>query len=129
MQAKKSQCRTLFQDIQSIAVSENRFSHFMGTIVYVEGEFNATFRAFTVIDVHAGGDGSIERNRSKETVEFDSLTIEHIMPQTLTAKWKIDLGKRAQEIYNEYLHCLGNLTLSGYNSELSNASFNEKQVL
>lgn len=67
----------------------------------------------------------IERNKSKETVTFDSLTIEHIMPQTLTAKWKIDLGKRAQEIYDKYLHCLGNLTLSGYNSELSNASFNE----
>lgn len=46
----------------------------------------------------------IERNRSKETVGFDSLTIEHIMPQTLTAKWKIDLGKRAQEIYDKYLH-------------------------
>lgn len=71
----------------------------------------------------------IERNKSKETVTFDSLTIEHIMPQTLTAKWKIDLGKRAQEIYDKYLHCLGNLTLSGYNSELSNASFNEKQAL
>lgn len=69
----------------------------------------------------------IEKNKSKETVVFDSLTIEHIMPQTLTAKWKIDLGKRAQEIYDKYLHCLGNITLSGYNSELSNASFNEKQ--
>ncbi len=71
----------------------------------------------------------IEKNKSKEIVTFDSLTIEHIMPQTLTAKWKIDLGKRAQEIYDKYLHCLGNLTLSGYNSELSNASFNEKQLI
>ena len=71
----------------------------------------------------------IERSKSKETVLFDSLTIEHIMPQTLTAKWKIDLGKRAQEIYDKYLHCLGNLTLTGYNPELSNASFNEKQAL
>lgn len=68
----------------------------------------------------------IERSKSKETVLFDSLTIEHIMPQTLTAKWKIDLGKRAQEIYDKYLNCLGNLTLTGYNSELSNASFSEK---
>lgn len=71
----------------------------------------------------------IERNKSKETVTFDSLILEHIMPQTLTAKWKIDLGKRAQEIYDKYLHCLGNLTLSGYSSELSNASFSEKQIL
>jgi len=71
----------------------------------------------------------IERKKSKETVEFDSLTIEHIMPQALTAKWKIDLGKRAQEIYDKYLHSIGNLTLTGYNSELSNASFHEKQIV
>lgn len=47
---KKVQCLTLFKDTEAIAVSENRSSHFMGTIVYVEGESNATFRAFTVID-------------------------------------------------------------------------------
>lgn len=47
---KKAQCLTLFKDVEAIAVSENRFSHFMGTIVYVEGESSATFRAFTVID-------------------------------------------------------------------------------
>lgn len=71
----------------------------------------------------------IERRKSKETVEFDALTIEHIMPQTLSAKWIIDLGKRAQETYDKYIHCIGNLTLSGYNSELSNASFSEKRVI
>lgn len=47
---KKAQCLTLFKDVEAIAVSKNRLSHFMGTIVYVEGESNATFRAFTVID-------------------------------------------------------------------------------
>lgn len=35
---KKAQCLTLFEDIEAIAVSENRSSHFIGTIVYVEGE-------------------------------------------------------------------------------------------
>lgn len=69
----------------------------------------------------------IEKRKSKETVDFDSLTIEHIMPQTLSAKWKIDLGKRAQEIHEKYVHCLGNLTLSGYNSELSNENFETKK--
>ncbi len=71
----------------------------------------------------------IERRKSKETVVFDSLTIEHIMPQTLSVKWKLDLGKGAQETYEKYLHCIGNLTLSGYNSELSNGSFDEKRML
>ncbi|MCD7918901.1 MAG: DUF262 domain-containing protein [Clostridiales bacterium] len=70
----------------------------------------------------------IERRRSnKETVSFDSLTIEHIMPQTLSVKWRIDLGTNAQEIHEKYVHCIGNLTLSGYNSELSNSSFDEKK--
>lgn len=62
-----------------------------------------------------------------QTLAFDELTIEHIMPQTLTAKWKIDLGKKATEIYEKYVHCIGNLTLTGYNSEMSNDSFEEKK--
>ena len=47
---KKIQCLTLFNDIEAIVFDENRSSHFMGTIVYTEGESTATFRAFTVID-------------------------------------------------------------------------------
>lgn len=47
---KKVQCLTLFKDIEAIAIASNRSSHFMGTVVYVEGESTATFRAFTVID-------------------------------------------------------------------------------
>lgn len=71
----------------------------------------------------------IERKQGKEIVGFEDMTIEHIMPQALTAKWKIDLGKKADEIHEKYLHCIGNLTLTGYNSELSNASFDEKREL
>lgn len=69
----------------------------------------------------------IERRQGKEVVSFDELTIEHIMPQTLTTKWKIDLGKKATEIYDKYVHCIGNLTLTGYNPEMSNDSFEEKK--
>ena len=68
----------------------------------------------------------IERTKSKETVDFSQVTIEHIMPQTLTSKWRIDLGRQAQNIYDKHLHSIGNLTLTGYNPELSNASFEEK---
>ena len=48
----------------------------------------------------------IERKQGKEIVEFEDMTIEHIMPQALTAKWKIDLGKKADEIHEKYLHCI-----------------------
>lgn len=69
----------------------------------------------------------VERKQGKEIVDFEEVTIEHIMPQTLDAKWKIDLGKKAVEVHEKYLHCIGNLTLTGYNSEMSNESFAEKK--
>lgn len=63
----------------------------------------------------------------KEAVDTDKLTIEHVMPQTLTAEWKTRLGPAVEEDYDLYLHRLGNLTLTGYNSELSNAPYPEKR--
>lgn len=67
---------------------------------------------------------------TKESVNTKGLTTEHIMPQTLTEdteEWKRDLGENFQEIHNKYLHTIGNLTLTGYNSEYSNRSFQEKR--
>lgn len=55
-----------------------------------------------------------------------ALTIEHIMPQTLSDEWIKDLGADWQRIYDEYLNRLANLTLTGYNSKYSNRSFAEK---
>lgn len=54
-------------------------------------------------------------------------TIEHIMPQTLTAQWRSELGEDADNIHDQYLHTFANLTLTGVNSELSNNSFSEKK--
>ncbi|WJI97872.1 DUF262 and DUF1524 domain-containing protein [Helicobacter pylori] len=65
---------------------------------------------------------------TNESVDTQKCTIEHIMPQKLTKKeWERDLGENFQEIHNKYLHTIGNLTLTGYNSEYSNKSFQEKQ--
>lgn len=64
---------------------------------------------------------------SKETVLLSALSIEHIMPQTLTNAWRDALGERAELDHQELLHTLGNLTLTGFNSELSNLPFAEKQ--
>lgn len=65
----------------------------------------------------------IENGDGKETLQAENLTIEHIMPQTLSADW----SHIRPEEHDEYLHTLGNLSVTGYNSELSNKSFKEKQ--
>ncbi|GAA6908316.1 DUF262 and DUF1524 domain-containing protein [Helicobacter pylori] len=64
---------------------------------------------------------------TKEPVDTKELTIEHIMPQKLDEEWKKALGQDYERIHTQYLHTIGNLTLTGYNSEYSNKSFQEKQ--
>ena len=63
----------------------------------------------------------------KETVVLSKLSIEHIMPQTLTPAWREALGEHADLDHQQLLHTLGNLTLTGYNGELSNLPFATKQ--
>ncbi|GAA8876951.1 DUF262 and DUF1524 domain-containing protein [Helicobacter pylori] len=69
----------------------------------------------------------LENFDRKERVYTHEYTTEHIMPQTLTEEWERDLGENFQEIHDKYLHTIGNLTLTGYNSTYSNRSFQEKQ--
>ncbi|GAA8951596.1 DUF262 and DUF1524 domain-containing protein [Helicobacter pylori] len=70
----------------------------------------------------------LENFDRKERVYTHEYTTEHIMPQKLTKKeWERDLGENFQEIHNKYLNTIGNLTLTGYNSEYSNKSFQEKR--
>ncbi|GAA7544678.1 DUF262 and DUF1524 domain-containing protein [Helicobacter pylori] len=66
-------------------------------------------------------------NLDEEPVNTQECTIEHIMPQKLTEEWERDLGENFQEIHDKYLHTIGNLTLTGYNTEYSNKSFQEKR--
>ncbi|GAA9978316.1 DUF262 and DUF1524 domain-containing protein [Helicobacter pylori] len=69
----------------------------------------------------------LENFDTKEPVNTQECTIEHIMPQKLTEEWEKDLGENFQEIHDKYLHTIGNLTLTGYNHEYSNKSFQEKR--
>ncbi|MGL2389811.1 GmrSD restriction endonuclease domain-containing protein [Helicobacter pylori] len=69
----------------------------------------------------------LENFDRKERVYTHEYTIEHIMPQKLTEEWERDLGENFQEIHDKYLHTIGNLTLTGYNTEYSNKSFQEKR--
>lgn len=64
----------------------------------------------------------------KKHMQDGLATIEHIMPQTLTAQWRSELGDDAETIHEQYLHTFANLTLTGVNSELSNNSFADKKT-
>lgn len=71
----------------------------------------------------------LENHDRKERVAVDEYTIEHIMPQNenLAPAWKTSLGPDWQRIQKTYLHTLGNLTLTAYNSKYSDKSFLEKR--
>ncbi|RVY58757.1 DUF262 domain-containing protein [Helicobacter pylori] len=69
----------------------------------------------------------LENFNTKEPVNTKECTIEHIMPQTLREEWERDLGENFQAIHEKYLNTIGNLTLTGYNENYSNNSFQEKR--
>lgn len=71
----------------------------------------------------------IENYGRKERISVDEYTIEHIMPQNrnLSAAWRKDLGEGWQRVHTKYLHTLGNLTLTGYNSRYSDRAFAKKR--
>ncbi|WP_120973384.1 DUF262 and DUF1524 domain-containing protein [Helicobacter pylori] len=69
----------------------------------------------------------LENFDTKEPVNTQKCSIEHIMPQTLTEEWERDLGENFQAIHDKYLHTIGNLTLTGYNEKYSNKPFQEKR--
>ncbi len=71
----------------------------------------------------------LENHGRKERVPVDEYTIEHIMPQNedLSAEWRSDLGPERERVHETWLHTLGNLTLTGYNSEYSDRPFVEKR--
>jgi uncharacterized protein with ParB-like and HNH nuclease domain/predicted transport protein len=73
----------------------------------------------------------LENFERKEPVNVDSYTIEHVMPQNpdLSPEWQQELGPEWQTVQERYLHTIGNLTLTGYNSELSDKPFQTKLTM
>lgn len=72
------------------------------------------------------------RHKERGQLRELSLTVEHIMPQTLTAAWITELSEAEpypEQAHQELIHTIGNLTLTGYNSELSNSPFERKQQI
>ncbi len=68
---------------------------------------------------------------NKEPVDLSNtqISIEHVMPQTLNEEWEQLLGEKASEIYDTYLHTIGNLTLTGSNADLGNRPLIEKKKI
>jgi uncharacterized protein with ParB-like and HNH nuclease domain len=77
----------------------------------------------------------IENFENREKIDLQKLlaenmlSIEHIMPQTLSKTWKDELGLDYENIHTTYLHTIGNLTLTAYNREMSNRAFSEKKTI
>lgn len=73
----------------------------------------------------------LENFNNKAPINIENYTIEHIMPQTknLSSIWKKELGKNYKAVHKKYLHTIGNLTLTAYNSEMSNKPFIEKMKM
>ena len=73
---------------------------------------------------------AVIENSKKEHIDVSNLTIEHILPQKENAAvWKKEVGENYSSVYEEYLHTLGNLTITGYNSELGTKSFSDKKKI
>jgi uncharacterized protein with ParB-like and HNH nuclease domain/predicted transport protein len=73
----------------------------------------------------------IENDGSREPTDTSNYSIEHILPQNdkLPMEWRTMLGADWADIQRQWLHRLGNLTLTGYNSKYSDRPFNEKKKI
>lgn len=71
----------------------------------------------------------LENHGKKERVDVENYTIEHILPQneSLSKEWQAELGPEWQNLQQTWLHTLGNLTLTGYNSEYRDFPFAYKR--
>ena len=73
----------------------------------------------------------LENYKNKGPITIENYTIEHIMPQNSNPRdeWKATLGENWKEVQKTYIHTIGNLTLTAYNSEMSDNSFSEKMEM
>jgi hypothetical protein len=69
-----------------------------------------------------------EQSGHHEPAEMHNATVEHVMPQTLNPEWEDALGHERGQ-HKDWLHTIGNLTLTGYNPELGNRAYSEKRAM
>ncbi|NNJ33365.1 DUF4268 domain-containing protein, partial [Lacrimispora defluvii] len=71
--------------------------------------------------------GTVEDKDVYRHFDEGEYSIEHIMPQHLTPVWVKALGEDYEQIHEEWLHRIANLTLTAYNSKYSNSPFADKK--
>lgn len=73
----------------------------------------------------------LENRGSKEQTDTANYSIEHVLPQNenLGSEWRKMLGEDWKSVQKEWLHRLGNITLTGYNARYSDRPFNEKKTI
>lgn len=117
------------QKIESpIPYDEEFIPKFLEKEIY-GGDKEMTRYIFNKLENEMYGTLSKEYNDIYNNLKEQKLTIEHIIPQTPTEEWKNVLGDNCQEIYDKYLNTIGNLTITGYNSEMSNKPFKDKKLI
>lgn len=97
---------------------------------FKNGDFyhiNSAFR--TYLFERLENQDNVEKVSIYDEIETKKYSVEHIMPQHLNQSWIDELGSDNEQIHDKYLHNIGNLTLTGYNSQYSNRSFKEKQTM
>lgn len=90
-------------------------------------QLRTSYRQY-LFDVLENGDSKDNRDIA-DKIGTGDLSVEHIMPQTLTATWREMLGPDATEIHETWKNRIGNLTVTGYNSSYSNSSFSRKKEM
>jgi uncharacterized protein with ParB-like and HNH nuclease domain len=132
--------KNLSRDIKSYKDYKEKYYEYL-TVILMQKRYNASFpldnefkRDFLSREMYKFSNikyllERLENHNNDEKVNMDNLSIEHIMPQNLTHKWVIKLGRNAVSIHEKYLHNIGNLTLTAKNSELSDKTFEEKKQI
>jgi uncharacterized protein with ParB-like and HNH nuclease domain len=117
----------LNQTGQTQIPNKDDFELAIRTYPFYEQHSNA-IKSYVLSSTHTASKES--KSTLHSIVEDDlQLTIEHVMPQTITDNWKEMLGSDYERLHGEYLHTLANLTLTGYNSDYSNRPYQDKMKL
>lgn len=136
-----NQLNRIFPAVYPQLIEKHRDNFSEGVKIILQGKGypkdNEFYTRFKETKFYGAGDRQIktkliietleESFAHKEAVSFDNLTIEHVMPQTLSEWWQNHLGDNWEETHELFLHTIGNLTLSAYNTELSNDNFTTKK--
>ena len=125
---------TYVEVLKYLLLSKEESSRYPKDEEFIQSLFNKNIYAMSsknkmyLFSCLENGD-SKEQAQVIEKLKDGTYSIEHVMPQTLSREWKVDLGVENEIVHEKYLHTLPNLTLTGYNSVYSNKPFKDKLTI